>query len=571
MTSTTVRFSEIQAQLSLLYGERADEAHQLIVDVVDRVDLSSLNSPTERWSETDVVLITYGDQVQSEERNSLQTLHAALTSEDLPGAKYFSTVHFLPCFPYSSDDGFSVIDYRTIDPKLGNWDDIDAFSGEFKIALDFVVNHVSQESDWFKRYLTGEAPYDRYFIEADPAEDLSAVTRPRSLPLLSDFETSRGKKWLWTTFSRDQLDINYAEPAVLAEVLEILLLYIKHGACIIRLDAIAFLWKKIGTSCMHLKETHGVVKLMRTVLESVAPHVLLLSETNVPHAENVSYFGEGDEAHMVYQFPLPPLLLDALLNEDAAPLKNWLEHLEAPPEGCAYFNFTASHDGVGVRPLEGQVSDERLQSLVEKIKDRGGLVSTRRRPDGTDSPYEMNIAYVDAVSDPNGDATTNANRFLMSQAFMMSLQGVPAVYFHSFVGTQNHYDGVEESNIPRRINRRKFSIDELNSQLNIDGSLQQLIHAGMRNLLSMRRLQPAFHPDAQQEYLESGSQNVVSFVRRCDKTGQSIFVAANFGVASESVAMPTEFSDATDILGSSWTNGPLTLMPAQIVWMQYRS
>jgi len=120
---------------------------------------------------------------------------------------------------------------------------------------------------------------------------------------------------------------------------------------IARLDAVAFLWKELGTNCLHLPETHELVKLFRDVCEIVAPRAIILTETNVPHAENVSYFGQGDEAHMVYQFSLPPLLLHAFITGNGQYLTHWASGLEPPPAGCTFFNFTASHDGVGVRPF----------------------------------------------------------------------------------------------------------------------------------------------------------------------------------------------------------------------------
>lgn len=565
----TVSFdtSKIEQRLVRLYGDRASEAAQAILAAFERVELADATSG-ERWNERDVVLITYGDQISSDELNPLQTLQRFLTERDLP--RLINTVHFLPCFPYTSDDGFSVVDYRTVDPELGDWQDVAAIGSDCQLMLDLVLNHISQESEWFKKYLAGESPCDGYFIEADPGEDLSAVTRPRSLPLLSEFETSRGPRWLWTTFSRDQVDLNYAEPALLAEMLAILLEYVSHGAKIIRLDAIAYLWKRIGTNCIHLPETHEVVKLMRDVFDQLAPQALLLTETNVPHEENVSYFGDGDEAHMVYQFSLPPLLLDAFINDDAIPLKRWLQNLQSPPAGTTYFNFTASHDGVGVRPLEGHVDAERLQRMVDKVHSLGGAIGTRRQADGTDTPYEMNVSYLSALTPDSGDVHEHAKRFLASQAVMLALQGMPAIYFHSLVGTENDLEGMQSSGIPRRINRRKFSLSELNDRLNAAGSLPQLVFAGIRELLEIRTQQSAFHPEAEQNYVESHSDQVLSFERVSRQSGQSILIATNFGEEDVVVELPQDYTAAIDLIGdkNSVDQSKLTLAPAQIVWLE---
>ena len=516
----------IGQRLHRLYGDRADGVLPRVLDLLQSPIPPARPHDAGRWDQRDAVLITYGDQVRSAGDTPLRALDRFLSDRQLDDC--INIVHLLPFFPFSSDDGFSVIDYRTVDPGVGSWQDIQRLGERFDLMFDLVLNHVSQHSQWFQHYLAGREPYTRFFIEADPQQDLSAVVRPRSLPLLSRFETARGPRHLWTTFSDDQIDLNFGEPEVLLQMLRILLDYVRRGARVVRLDAIAYLWKEPGTRCIHLPRTHEVVKLMRDVLEAVAPHVILLTETNVPHAENVSYFGDGDEAHMVYQFSLPPLMLDALLSGDAVPLRQWLQRLQATPAGTTYFNFTASHDGIGVRPVEGLIPHERFQQLVEACRQRGALVSTRRNPDGSDSPYELNISYVDALSDPNDtDPVRHARRFLLSQAIMLALRGIPGVYFHSLVGTGNDHEGVRQTGHARRINRRKYQLDDLQQRLDDAGSLQQRIFAGYRHLLQRRIGQAAFHPDAAQRVWDTPDPALIAFAR----TGadQTILVAANLG------------------------------------------
>ncbi|MCA9101396.1 MAG: hypothetical protein KDA63_09615, partial [Planctomycetales bacterium] len=392
---------QLATRLERLYPNQGDvlaaKVDALLQPFLPADGVSREGSPPpggEPWSEHDVVLISYADQLRSDATTPLATLADWLQTTGLD--QLLSIVHLLPFCPYSSDDGFSVIDFEAVDPDAGDWDDIARLGRQVDLMFDLVLNHVSRHSEWFQRYLTGESPYVDWFIEADPDGDYSQVVRPRSLPLLTPVETTRGVRHVWTTFSDDQIDLNYANPQVLMRMLHVLLEYARRGARIVRLDAVAFLWKQVGTTCLHLPETHEVVKLMREVVQAAFPQTVLLTETNVPHAENVSYFGDGDEAQMVYQFSLPPLLLDAFVHGDATYLQRWLEQLAPPPPGCTFFNFTASHDGVGVRPLEGLVPPERLDRLVEAMAERGGLIGTRRRADGVDVPYELNISYVDA-------------------------------------------------------------------------------------------------------------------------------------------------------------------------------
>ncbi len=290
--------------------------------------------------EKDAILITYGDQVQGTDEPPLRALAAFLTSRL---SQVISGVHILPFFPYSSDDGFSVTDYRRVDPSLGSWQDIEHIGQEFRLMFDAVINHISRESDWFINFQQGDPLFQDYFMTIDPNADLSQVVRPRPLPLLTPVETKNGVQHVWTTFSEDQIDLNYANPRVLLEIVDLLLFYVAKGAEIIRLDAIAYLWKEIGTSCIHLPQTHQVVKLFRAVLDLVAPGVLLITETNVPHAENVSYFGkplpekdQTDEAQLVYQFPLAPLILHTFRTGDASKLTRWAASLQTPSPGTTF-------------------------------------------------------------------------------------------------------------------------------------------------------------------------------------------------------------------------------------------
>ncbi len=526
------------------------------------------------WDERDAVLITYGDHVRAQGQPPLHALREFLLRHRCD--EMFNVVHLLPFFPHSSDDGFSVIDYRTVDPELGGWDDVRELRRSFGLMFDLVLNHVSRHSRWFQEYLLGREPYVRYFHEVDPGTDLSAVTRPRSLPLLTEFETARGPRHVWTTFSADQVDLNFAEPQVLLEMAAVLLQYVQQGARIIRLDAIAYLWKQIGTACIHLPRTHAVVQFLRELLAWAAPEVLLLTETNVPHAENVSYFGAGDEAHMVYQFSLPPLVLDAWLNEDARPLVHWLAELVPAPPGAAFLNFTASHDGIGVRPLEGLVPVERFLGLADTIRARGGLVSTRHGPGGRDLPYELNVTYFDAVTEPGSrDTDLQVRRYLGTQALMLALRGIPAVYFSSLFGAENDVDGVQQSGQARRINRRKFAGVELSAALERPASREARVLAGYRQLLAVRRMQPAFHPDAPQHVWPNVPAWLVAVLRTSLDGRQRVLALVNVSGQEQRWPFPAEIplGPVRELIsGRPWPQAAqVVLGPYETVWLELTS
>ncbi len=576
----------VEPRLRLLYGEQADACWERLWSRVERfaatVPSRGRMAPSRGrmagdgsagWDESDIVLIAYGDQLQSSGKAPLAALRDFLRSEELEPV--LKMVHLLPFFPFSSDDGFAVVDYLAVDERLGDWADIANLAQGVDLIFDFVMNHASSESAWFRGFLQGDERFKRHFVEMDPATDLSQVTRPRNSPLLTEFSSPQGPRHVWTTFSADQVDLNFAEPAVLVRMVDVLLKYIEKGARCVRLDAVGFLWKKIGTSSMHLRETHEIIKLMRDVVDVAAPHVLLLTETNVPHEENISYFGDGDEAHMVYQFSLPPLLLEALLSQDATALRRWLAELTTPPAGATYFNFTASHDGIGVRPLEGLIPHDRVLRLAEETTKRGGYVSYRSRPDGSESPYELNITYFDALRDPEAtDDALDVRRFLCAQAIMLSLRGMPAVYFHSLVGSPNDREGAEQSGIPRRINRKKYDLDELRSALHGSG-VQQQVFEGMKTLLAKRVAQKAFHPDGDQTVIPVTEPAALVFVRTSPDQTQRIIVAANLGASAVTLNLATGLGDAglecgtrTDVLsGASAPAEKVALDPYQVAWL----
>jgi sucrose phosphorylase len=451
-----------------------------------------------KWSEQDIILITYGDSIREKSGSPLDALHKFLVNylDNL-----FSIVHILPFTPYSSDDGFSVIDYRKVNPDLGTWEDIQTLAKQSRVMGDLVINHVSSKSEWFQNFLLGKSPGFDFFIEIDPSQDLSAVVRPRSLPLLTKFKTKYGDKYLWTTFSADQIDLNFRNPSLLLEMIDIVLEYILRGISVIRLDAIAFLFKKPGTSCVHLPETHEFVKLLRTILQFIDASILLITETNVPNRENLSYFGANDEAHLVYNFSLPPLLLHCLFTSDSTYINNWASEIPELSDQNTFLNFTASHDGIGVRPLEGILPKEQFEQLIEGIKKSGGLISTRRTTDGKDIPYELNITYFDALKQTiDGSDDFQVERFLCSQTVLLSMKGIPALYINSLLGASNYTEGIELSGMSRTINRQKWNLDDLIEKLNGDSS-QSKVFKSLKELIRIRKNIPEFHPDANQQII----------------------------------------------------------------------
>ncbi|GAB4471790.1 MAG: alpha-amylase family glycosyl hydrolase [Anaerolineae bacterium] len=528
------------------------------------------------FNERDVILITYGDLLREPGRPALQSLFDFYTARL---ADTINTVHILPFYPYSSDDGFSVIDYCAVNPVLGGWEDIERFiEAGGRLMFDAVINHISARSEWFRGFVNGDPRYADYFITVDPTVDLSGVTRPRALPLLTPVETARGIEHVWTTFSADQIDLNYHSPDVLLDIIDVLLFYIERGASLIRLDAIAFLWKEIGTSCIHLPQTHTIIQLLRAIIDEVAPGVLLVTETNVPHDENISYFGDGhNEAHMVYNFSLPPLAAHALLTGSASYLTAWAAGLRAPSDQTTFFNFTASHDGVGVRPATGILPEADLNLLLTHATAHGGRVSSKANPDGSTSPYELNITYFDLLNDPAAEEPQDVQvrRFLVSQAIMLALAGVPGIYLHSLLGSRNYSAGVAETGHPRTINREKLLLHTVIEALEDTASLRHAVFEGYRGLIRQRIGQRAFHPNAGQQVLDLNPA-VFALLRTTPDGSEAIAALHNVSAEPQTVTL--------NLGAQGWPNGsllrdlltgrvirsgePFKLAPYAVMWLR---
>jgi len=455
-----------------------------------------------QWDQDDVFLITYGDQFYEDGETKLTTfnkMYQQFFSDTFP------IVHFLPFFPYSSDDGFSVIDYEQVNPEIGDWADVQVMNRNARLMFDFVCNHMSAKSNWFQGYLNNRTSYKEFFIESDHSIDLSMVTRPRTSPLLSEFVDLDGKiRNIWTTFSDDQVDLNFANPKVLLRMIDVLLFYVDQGADFIRLDAVGFLWKKAGTSSIHLPETHKIIQLFRSIVEEVAPGTILITETNVPHQDNISYFGDGtNEAQMVYQFPLPPLVLHAIRTGNTSYLQKWANEIYLPTEGVSFFNFLASHDGIGLNPIRGIIDETEILDLVASIEKEGALVNYKQNPDGSFSPYEINTTYIDALSNQSDEDELRLKRFMVAHSILLTIIGIPAVYVQSILGGRNYYEGVEKTGANRTINRQKYKASEICDSLLKSGSFRNQVYRELQELIQLRRSEEAFHPNCAMRVLET--------------------------------------------------------------------
>lgn len=515
-------------------------AHQCLLamrlDQSSSEPVSSLHN--ELWDQTSTIMITYGDSFLSPAEKPLITLKHFL-DEYCEGL--INSVHILPFFPFSSDDGFSVMDFSVVNEGLGDWKHIESISDDYRLMADLVINHCSSRSLWFQNFIKGEGPGHDYFYTESPNVDLSQVVRPRTSSLLRETKTEKGIEHVWCTFSHDQVDLDFRNPNVLLQFIKIIRQYLDKGVRIFRLDAIAFLWKKVASPSINLEETHNVVRLLRLLIEYAENDAVIITETNIPNRENLSYFGNANEAHCVYNFALPPLLINTLLSGNSHHLKLWLMSMPAAQQGTTYFNFIASHDGMGLRPIEGILNDEEIQILVDTLQDFGGRISWRalknEQGEAIQKPYEVNISLFDALQgtlkgkdgigkDGIAEEDRGIDRFICAHSIMLGLEGIPGIYVHSLLATRNDYKRMEHTGHNRSINRHQWQYAELEALLIDEDNHHVKVFTKLKRLLSIRQQQKAFHPNAAQFTLHL-DDSIFAYWRQSQDKTQSIFCISN--------------------------------------------
>ncbi len=561
-----------RAHLDVIYGERAPGLVKPVIEAMRFADDIAEPVPYQNyWDESDCWMITYATSIHESGQPGLTTLQAFC---DRYLADIVNGLHILPFYPYSSDDGFAVIDYCAVNEAAGNWDNIRSLADNYRLMADLVINHVSSRSAWFQNFISRKGPGKDYFKETSPDEDLSMVVRPRSTPLRTEVETVDGKRWVWCTFGPDQIDLDFGNPEVLLRFVEIIRFYLENGIRVLRLDAVAFLWKEPGTTSLHDQRTHEIIKLLRTLIDFYDPSVMLITETNVPNRDNLTYFGNSNEAHAIYNFSLPPLLIHTLLTGDCRHLKTWMMSMPPARGGTTYFNFIASHDGVGMRPVDGLLSEAERSQLLETLVGFGGKISLRTGPDGAAHPYEVNISLIDALAGTeSGRDEFQLERFICAHAIMLALEGIPGIYIHSLLGTTNDYEGLARTGQYRSINRHTWEQDEIVALLDDPESMQSAILTRLGHLIRLRRAQKAFHPGAVQFTLQLGLQTFGIWRQSTDRR-QDVFSISNVSREHQSLALANINLVSTDswwdlISGERIDAGQtmLELRPYQTVWL----
>ena len=518
-------------------------------------------------SEKTSVLICYGDSLLNGNKEKTIQIFRKFYKKKLE--KFFEIIHFLPFYPSSSDSGFAVKDHYQVDKKLGNWSDIFNQSKKTNIMADVVINHASSKGLWFKNFLRNKSPGKDYFLTVNNKFDISEVVRPRENKLLKKISIFKKDNLIWRTFSDDQIDLNFKNPRVLLRFIKIMINLSNHGVTIFRLDAIAYLWKKSGSKCINLKETHEIVRLLRIICNLLKSKPIIITETNLPERENLSYFGKNNnEAHWIYNFSLPPLLVHSFLFEDSTYLNKWCKNLPSTMIGNNYLNFIASHDGIGMRPVEGYLNKKNLSKFFRRLKKNGGRLSHRKVQGSSKKVYEANITLFNAFKKTDYDKKGKffLERYVSAHAIMIAFEGIPAIYFNSIFGTSNDEYKYIISGNKRDLNRYKWNKNRLESLLKNKNSKQSLFYHKVMKLLWIKRQNKAFHPNAKRENLNLGKK-IFGFKRTSLDKKQIIYNITNLSSKHQKFNFNYKFREYKNLLDKSKLSYNLVLKPFETLWL----
>ena len=536
-------------------------------------DKEPKNSTKDYWSENTILLITYADSINRGLSGKTLNDFGKFYKQYLE--KFINSIHFLPFFPSSGDGGFSVKNHNDVDKAYGTWEDIQSLSKKANIMTDLVLNHSSSKGDWYKNFLDDKDPGKNYFYVVDKNYDCSKVVRPRDHDLLTEIELQNKKKFLWCTFSHDQIDLNFKNPDVLLEFIRLILKLSSYGIKIFRLDAVAFIWKQPGTTCLNLSQTHEIIKLLRDIVDQLDKNLIIVTETNLPKQENLSYFGKNDEAHWIYNFSLPPLIVNTFLFEDSVALTKWSMKMPPAQLGNAYLNFIASHDGIGMRPAEGILSDKEIKKMLQRLKKNGSKFSMRKLSNNEEKVYEANISLFNALQFTDSDLKGKfaLKRFIAAHCIILAIEGVPAFYFNSLFATKNDEETFASTGVKRNLNRYKWHYSTLVNLIKTNNTIEKNCYETFKKLISIRKIQPAFHPNATQFTLNL-DKNIFAVWRQSRDRKQSIFALTN--VSSKTIKLNTNkinliddeqwfdlLSQETKITDDQY----IKLMPFQSLWI----
>ncbi|MCK0161352.1 amylosucrase [Allomuricauda sp. F6463D] len=606
----------IQKQFFSLYPEQQHQKHfQKLLDLLPKL----FTLRPEELKQQDFDRLKSGNWYQSEKIVGMQ-LYVEHFNKDLKGLHkripYFKKlgVNFLHLMPITtrpkgeSDGGYAVNNYLQVDKKYGSKEDLLSLTSAFRkngiyLMLDFVVNHTSNEFSWAKKAMKGDKKYQNYYYTFEdstiPAE--FEKTLPEVFP-----ETSPGnftyvpemKRWVMTVFNNYQWDLNYSNPEVFLEMLTNLVKLTDMGVDVVRFDALAFLWKKIGTASQNLPEAHNLISLFRMCLQVVAPGTILLAEAIVAPTDIIKYFGEeekrGNECEVAYNASLMALLWNSIATKKTELFYKSLMHVPAKPKDCTWTNYIRCHDDIGLG-YENHLIEEmgwnpemHRKFLLDYYCQRldwspatGMLfMYNPKTGDGRITGSAASLLGLEkAIATKNEGLMEQAvAKIIMMHGIILAFGGIPMIYAGDEIGTLNDYSfkkDVSKKEDNRWVNRPMQNWDVI-SKLNNEISPESKIFQTLQKLIKTRKEQPVFADTNNLELYHTGNNHILSFERTQENKG--LLVICNFDenpqvIDSSWIKKLGYFSkgEPLDLVSGEkigLSSGLLELIPYQIIWLK---
>ncbi|MGX9417509.1 alpha-amylase family protein [Vibrio sp. RC27] len=540
-------------------------------------------------------------------------LYANGFAGDLKGLKkkinYFSEigvnlVHILPimeCPMGKSDGGYAVSDFRKVDSRVGKNEELEAIIDELGkqdslIALDMVVNHTSDQHEWAKRALAGEKEYQDCFYMFDNRDipDMFEYAMPDIFPEQDPGNFTYNEemnKWVMTVFHSYQWDLNYTNPAVFIEMLENIFFWANKGVDILRLDAVAFLWKKMGTACQNEDEAHLILQLFKDCCQVVSPGLLFIAEAIVAPSEIIKYFGEdavvAKECEIAYNATYMALMWDAVATKNAKLLNQGIKNLPGKLDRATWLNYLRCHDDIGFG-----FDDNDIQWV-------GYDAPSHRRflKDYFIGNHDTSIAtgQVFGQNDKTGDARISGslaslvglekalelddkklidgccNHIVLLHSLIMSFGGIPLLYYGDEIGMLNDYSfelDEQKKQDSRWLHRPTFDWDEMEARRQ-QGSIQHQIFSEIQKLISIRKETPAFADFNNREVMELDNDAMFGFIRYdVVNPSKKVFVVANMSPDPQKIPLEkitqSSFIRPTDLI-DLWSGGSPTAYGDEII------
>ncbi len=573
-TRLGANFYAIHSLFQLLYGSRVDVNEQLFKlietlqnrylersDDLLKLDLEREKNHTWFLSEKWVGMALYCDRFAGD----LNGLRQKLPYLQELGINLVHIMPILDCPEGKSDGGYAVRDYRKVATKFGSNDDLASLALAFRhrgmlLVLDVVVNHTSDEHQWAQSARQGDPKYQEFYYTFPDRvmPDLYEETLPEIFP-----ETSPGNftwdevmgKWVMTVFNSYQWDLNYSNPAVLIEMIDVILFWANKGADILRLDAVAFIWKKIGSTCQNEREAHLLLQLMKDCCQITAPGVLFIAEAIVAPSEIAKYFGEdainAKECEIAYNATLMALLWDAVATKNAALLNQGIKNLPVKLPRATWLNYVRCHDDIGLGfddqdvQLIGSDPDRHRRFLNDYFTGRFPKSFARGLPFGENpktgdmriSGALASLVGLEVAIERNDVELIEASikRILLLHSVILSFGGLPLLYYGDAIGMLNSMQYLEDPtrrNDSRWTHRSSFDWDKASLRFE-SGSVENRIFFPLKKLIAMRKEIPAFGDFDNRQLIRCDNSNLFVYSRITNSS--RVLVVCNFNTDSQSL------------------------------------